>query len=133
MSISLFHQSGENQHERKTMNQHYILVCKFIFIHEQQCTCYLLVSLNHKLQCTMRSYIYSQTWRSCETCVLSNCFLFNNKICLVKPVYKCHSREPEYVAFEQLPFLYRLKLHVLFITRENETVICYRGSPLWQV
>jgi len=51
----------------------------------------------------------------------------------VKPVYKCHSREPEIVAFEQLPFLYRLKLHVLFITRENETVICYRGSLLWQV
>ena len=25
-SISLFHQSGKNEHERKTMNQHYILV-----------------------------------------------------------------------------------------------------------
>ena len=29
-------------------------------------------------------YVLEKTFLSCETCVLSNCFLLNNKICLKK-------------------------------------------------
>jgi hypothetical protein len=38
----------------------------------------------------------------------------------VKPVYKGHSREPENALYQQLPFIYRLKLYALFINGENK-------------
>jgi len=43
---------------------------------------------------------------------------------MVKPVYKGHSMEPVNVAFyEQLSFIYRLRLYALFINGKNETAL----------
>ena len=55
-------------------------------------------------------------------------------ISTVKPIYTGHSMEPVNVALnQQLPFIYRLKLYVLFINDKNEVPIInndllYKGA-----
>ena len=39
-------------------------------------------------------------------------------LCTVKPVYKRHCRE-----LKNVPFIYRLKLYVLFINGKNEAAL----------
>ena len=56
--------------------------------------------------------------------VCSNFNWKNKNTATVKPVYKIYPREPENVDFyEQLPVIYILKLHALFINGEKETAL----------
>jgi hypothetical protein len=48
----------------------------------------------------------------------------NDEYNTVKPVYKGHSREHEtFGLYEQLSFIYRLKLYALFINGKNKTAL----------
>ena len=72
-----------------------------------------------------------------NTNVLYDSILLLLCTCTVKPEYKGHARESEYMTFmSRLPFIYRFKLYALFINSKNErlpfkacfTVLLYRLS-----
>jgi hypothetical protein len=55
----------------------------------------------------------------CSTFIYRQCCLL---CCTVKPVYNGHWTW-KYGLYEQLSFIYRLKLYALFINRKNETAL----------
>ena len=66
-------------------------------------------------------YVLEKTFLSCETCVLSNCFLLNNKICLKIKVILTHIHTPPIMVDRQKDrdslcsdshFLYNYQMYV---------------------